>query len=387
MPEVSIIMPTYNRADTIGRAIESVRRQTFEEWELIIIDDGSTDGTPSLLSGADPRIKLIRQENRGCYVARNAGLRESRGRFIAFLDSDDEWLPHFLEITTAFLRASPQDHFVMTEFLKYWGAHTPVRHDAYHIAPKFVRMAHTVGSHMLDLPPGETDDYLRVYETREALGDWGREIARRVGYGNAAQLYRGHIFEYLRWGYLGWLPATVLTRHALETIGPFLENYRSAADYRFLGKLFRHFRANMITIPSALKHDVGASGNHLTEGHLATGANEYRFALNRLALFDELFWNEHKSDPEINHIRGLYQAYTGRTALELGMRQAALDHLREASTFAPGLWRVYVLRFLTWLSPSDLMAGRLYRLYLKIKYLTGRLKPAYVRPGAETESG
>ena len=100
-------------------------------------------------------------------------------------------------------------------------------------------------------------------------GDWGRQIARRVGHGNAAQLYRGHIFEYLRWGYLGWLPATVLTRHALETIGPFLENYRSAADYRFLGKLFRHFRANMITIPSALKHDVGASGGRLAEEHAA----------------------------------------------------------------------------------------------------------------------
>jgi len=375
MPEVSIIMPTYNRADTIGRAIESVRRQTFDDWELIIVDDGSTDGTTSLFSGVDPRIKLIRQENNGCYVARNEGLRQSRGRFIAFLDSDDEWLPHFLEITTAFLKSSPDDHFVMTEFLKYWGADTPVRHDIYQVLSKFVRMAHKTGSSMLDLPPGETDDYLRVYETREPLGDWGREIARRAGHGNTAQLYRGNIFEYLRWGYLGWLPVMVLTRHALETIGPFLEGYRSAADYRFLGKLFRHFRANMITVPSALKHDVGASGRRLAEGHLATGINEYRFALNRLALFDELFWNERKSDPEINRIRGLYQSYTGRTALELGKRQAALEHLRKACDLFPGLWHAYTLRFFVRLLPTDSIVGSMYRFYLQLKYVLRRLTP------------
>jgi glycosyltransferase involved in cell wall biosynthesis len=375
MPEVSIIMPTYNRADTIGRAIESVRRQTFDDWELIIVDDGSTDGTTSLFSGVDPRIKLIRQENKGCYVARNEGLRQSRGRFIAFLDSDDEWLPHFLEITTAFLKSSPGDHFVMTEFLKYWGADTPVRHDIYQVLSKFVRMAHKTGSSMLDLPSGDTDDYLRVYETREPLGDWGREIARRVDHGNTAQLYRGNIFEYLRWGYLGWLPVVVLTRHALETIGPFLESYRSAADYRFLGQLFRHFRANMITVPSALKHDVGASGCRLAEGHLATGINEYRFALNRLALFDELFWNKRKSDPEINRIRGLYQSYTGRTALELGKRQAALEHLREACDLFPGLWHAYALRFFVRFLPTDSIAGSLYRFHLQLKYVLRRLTP------------
>ena len=118
MPEVSIIMPTFNRRDIITRAIDSIRRQTFVDWELIIVDDGSSDGTAEAVSGLDERIRLIRQENQGCYVARNAGLRVAAGRWLAFMDSDDEWLPHFLELTTGFLRAFPEDHIVLTEFFE-----------------------------------------------------------------------------------------------------------------------------------------------------------------------------------------------------------------------------------------------------------------------------
>jgi glycosyltransferase involved in cell wall biosynthesis len=91
-------MPTFNRADTIKRAIRSVQAQTFTDWELIVVDDGSTDDTAARIEGCDPRLKLIRQENQGTAGARNTGLRASAGSYIAFLDSDDEWLPHHLEL-------------------------------------------------------------------------------------------------------------------------------------------------------------------------------------------------------------------------------------------------------------------------------------------------
>ena len=240
------------------------------------------------------------------------------------IDSDDEWLPHFLEITIAFLKWSPEDQFVMTKFLEDWGVGPRVKHDRYEVATKFPRMARMVGSHMMELPAGETDDYLRVYDTRESLGDWGRDIALRAGHPEAA-LYRGHIFEYMRFGYLGWLPITVLTRKALDTIGLFPENYRTAADYRFLGMLYRQYQANMITLPGAIKHNKAVGGRDLAEAHLATGLNEYRYATRRLTLFDEMFWNERKSDPEINRIRGLYQYYAGRTALEHGKKVVTND--------------------------------------------------------------
>jgi glycosyltransferase involved in cell wall biosynthesis len=108
MSLVSIVMPAYNRADTILRAIRSVQEQTYQDWELIVVDDGSTDGTATLIEGMDPRMKVIRQENRGFVGARNTGLEASTGEYIAFLDSDDEWLPYHLELCIAFFEEFPE---------------------------------------------------------------------------------------------------------------------------------------------------------------------------------------------------------------------------------------------------------------------------------------
>ena len=98
-PIVSVIIPTYNRAHLVGRAIRSVLAQTFRDFELIVVDDSSTDDTEDVIgSFADPRIRYLRHEtNRGGATARNTGIRVACGEYIAFLDSDDEWLPEKLE--------------------------------------------------------------------------------------------------------------------------------------------------------------------------------------------------------------------------------------------------------------------------------------------------
>jgi glycosyltransferase involved in cell wall biosynthesis len=93
--QVDIIIPTYNRAHLIRRAIESVRAQTYQEWRLWIIDDASQDATEAVVAEyQDPRIRYCRHEmNQGAAAARNTGMRQGTSPFIAFLDSDDEWLP------------------------------------------------------------------------------------------------------------------------------------------------------------------------------------------------------------------------------------------------------------------------------------------------------
>ncbi len=97
-PVFSIVIPTYNRAKIISRAIQSILKQTFGEFELIIVDDGSTDGSRAVIKQInDPRISYIWQENGGVSAARNAGVKSARGKYIAFLDSDDEVLPEWLE--------------------------------------------------------------------------------------------------------------------------------------------------------------------------------------------------------------------------------------------------------------------------------------------------
>jgi glycosyltransferase involved in cell wall biosynthesis len=99
----------------LPRAIESVLRQTYAQFELIVVDDGSTDGTPDLLKAHDHGIRVIRQQNMGVSGARNAGILAAEGELIALLDSDDSWLPEKLERQVDFFRASPQALVCQTE--------------------------------------------------------------------------------------------------------------------------------------------------------------------------------------------------------------------------------------------------------------------------------
>jgi glycosyltransferase involved in cell wall biosynthesis len=109
MTKVSVVLPTYNRLGTLPRAIESVLAQTYKDLELLIVDDGSTDGTADYLKKlTDPRIRAIGgSENRGVGSARNVGIAEAKGELIAFQDSDDEWLVTFLEKHVANLDSQP----------------------------------------------------------------------------------------------------------------------------------------------------------------------------------------------------------------------------------------------------------------------------------------
>jgi glycosyltransferase involved in cell wall biosynthesis len=97
---VSVVMPTFNRKATVGRAIESVFKQSYQNWELIVVDDGSTDGTAEMLrvNYADPRVKLITSGREGVSSARNKGLNAASGTVIAYLDSDNEWKSEYLEL-------------------------------------------------------------------------------------------------------------------------------------------------------------------------------------------------------------------------------------------------------------------------------------------------
>ena len=102
-PKVSVIIPTYNRAYCIERAVNSALSQTYHDYEIIVIDDGSTDTTRDILKKYDHRITHIYQPNRGISNARNHGIRLSKGKYIAFLDSDDTWIPEKLAIQVKLL--------------------------------------------------------------------------------------------------------------------------------------------------------------------------------------------------------------------------------------------------------------------------------------------
>lgn len=97
-PTVSVIIPLYNKSATIGRTLASILGQTFTDFEVIVVDDGSTDSGPQMVEACpDPRLRLVRQENAGPGAARNYGAELAAGQYVTFLDADDEWRPEFLE--------------------------------------------------------------------------------------------------------------------------------------------------------------------------------------------------------------------------------------------------------------------------------------------------
>jgi glycosyltransferase involved in cell wall biosynthesis len=141
MPEVSVIIPAYNSAHYLAAAVDSVLAQTFADLEVLVIDDGSTDETPQVMSRYGPPVRYIRQSNGGVAVARNHGIKESRGNYVAFLDADDTWFPNKLERQLEALRSNPG-------YQACYSAHLVVSHD---LTPVAVHRSGRQGSSLEDL--------------------------------------------------------------------------------------------------------------------------------------------------------------------------------------------------------------------------------------------
>jgi glycosyltransferase involved in cell wall biosynthesis len=108
MTEVSVIIPTFNRAKRVCRAVSSVLDQTYSDFKVIVIDDASTDGTIESLKEFGNRIEVIRHsENKGVSAARNSGIKKAEGKYIALLDSDDYWMPEKLQVQIDFFKNNP----------------------------------------------------------------------------------------------------------------------------------------------------------------------------------------------------------------------------------------------------------------------------------------
>jgi glycosyltransferase involved in cell wall biosynthesis len=110
-PFFSILIPTFNRCFQLQLAIESVKAQTFSDWEIVVVDDGSQDGTPEMMeimAKEDPRIRYYWQNNQGPARSRNNGFHQARGQYITFLDSDDQYKPEHLEWRASILQANPE---------------------------------------------------------------------------------------------------------------------------------------------------------------------------------------------------------------------------------------------------------------------------------------
>ena len=192
-PLISVVIPAYNRAVKIVDALESVQRQSYVNWEAIVVDDGSTDGTPEVverIAREDARIRLIRHEtNRGAQAARNTGIRAAGGPWIAFLDSDDQFLPDSLEMR---LQAARRQNVLV------------VYSDGYILEPgqprrlmKVRPLSGNVYRELLRYPGPMFQGLLVAKEALEGIGGLDEEIQRFQEWETSIRLARAYEFAFV----------------------------------------------------------------------------------------------------------------------------------------------------------------------------------------------
>jgi hypothetical protein len=215
VPRVSVIIPTYNRAHVVGEAVRSVLAQRFADLELVVVDDGSTDGTAELLAGiVDGRLRYVAGRHAGVAAARNLGVKHARGDVIAFLDSDDLWLPDKLACDLEFLDRHPAAGAVFSDLKKLDGG------AAY---PSFMRET-AVFSRLLS---AERQPEGRLLTTREMRLVLLEEVPIKPS-------------------------ALALRRAAFERAGGFDETWSSSEDWEFLLRFARTQRFGYVDRPLAV---------------------------------------------------------------------------------------------------------------------------------------
>lgn len=215
---VSVVIPTYNREYCIEATIESVLRQTYPHLEVVVVDDGSTDGTGEFIAtrfGHDSRVRYIRQDNQGVSAARNTGFRHARGEFVALLDSDDLWFPHKLDTQMAVFRAYPEVGMV-------WSDLAAIDMDGKVMSPRYLRtMYHAWGYFQ--------DDTL--FATKSRLGDVAPELNATFG---DTVVRTGMVYSEMIMGSLVHTSTVVLRKSRQEAVGGFNGRYRNLGeDYDF----------------------------------------------------------------------------------------------------------------------------------------------------------
>ena len=214
--QVSVVIPTYNRANCIRNAVDSVLAQTHSNWEILVVDDGSTDETKRLIAqeyGHDPRIRYIYQQNAGVSHARNTGMDRSRGDYIAFLDSDDRWKTWKLEVQLMCLRRFPEVGMVWTdmEAVNPEGAVIDPRHlKTMYSAYRFFQMD-------------------TLFEKSVPVGEITQAVEAR-----GARFYAGDIYPDMIMGSLVHTSTVLLRRERMEKVKGFDESLKlSGEDYDF----------------------------------------------------------------------------------------------------------------------------------------------------------
>jgi len=327
---VSVVIPTYNRAGLIARAIDSVLAQTHQTLEVVVVDDGSTDRTAELIKtryGAEPRVRYLTQTNQGVSAARNRGLGAARGEYVALLDSDDVWKPWKLELQLCCFRAVPEAGMVWTDM-------EAIGPDGNSISRHYLRTMYQ-------------NSYRWFPETSGLFAD-SRSLAEVCPQVNApspgARLYWGDIYSQMIMGNLVHTSTVLLRRERLEQVRGFNEALKvSGEDYDFHLRTCREGPVAFADV-SSIEYQVGRPDQltqpvyaiHMARNFLATIAPALERDRERIRLPASM----------LAAVQAFAHGWIGMEHLELGEHAQARSYLRRSLHYCgwqPKIWVVYAL--------------------------------------------
>jgi GT2 family glycosyltransferase len=343
---VSVVIPTYNRAHTLAAAVGSALGQTHANVEIVIADDGSTDPTPDLVGSRwrdEPRVKYHRQENAGVSSARNLAIRHAHGDYVAFLDSDDTWLPWKLELQLACLRAFPEAGMCWTDMEAYGP-------DGQLLAGRYLRRMYSAWARFTAAGIFSQSRLLAeiVPGPAEAEGSW---------------VHAGDIYGPMLTGSLVHTSTTLLTRERLLRVGGFDESLKVAGeDYDFHLRTCREGAVVFADLPT-IRYQRGRP-DQLTRPEYATQrARNFLVTLERALASDG---NRCPLPPStVQDVLAEAHEWVASTALDAGEHALARAHYWQAFRRRPGRLGMLPRFAATALPPGAVSSVR--RLYRRLK--------------------
>jgi len=349
---VSVVIPSYNRAYCIATTVDSVLAQTHKNVEILIVDDGSSDGTRDLIADryrGEPRVRYIHQSNAGVSAARNHGLRLARGQFVALLDSDDIWLPWKVEAQLRCLEALPTAGMIWTDM------------DA--IGPDGELQQRRYLTKMYSSYRKFTRDQL--FRESRPLSSIDAGLARTL---SDPQVFLGDIFSPMITGNLVHTSTVLLRRERFDKVREFDVDLRySGEDYDFHLRTCREGDVAFLDVSSIL-YQRGREDQltvnraytvHMAENFLKTVNKALARDRDRVTLSPRM----------LDHVMAEAHAWVGEQRLELGERDQARRHLGTSLRFRPWQPRIAAL-----LGAAVLPKGASDRIRASYRALKSRLR-------------
>lgn len=339
MKLISVVIPTYNCAKYVASALKSVFDQSYDNIEVIVVDDGSTDETIDVLQPYMKDIVYIHQENTGLPGARNRGIKEATGEYVAFLDADDRWRKNKLEIQVKLLDSYPSVHIVFSDFSAF--SEDGYKEESYYrkCFPFFNEYTFTL-EEIFQNKTNIFSEYL----------------------GCDVKIYYGHIERYLFCGNFVLPSSAIIRKCVIDDLGGFDENYKISEETEFFLRLCTSYNAGYVDKPLV---------DYLIKrtGKLTGSTNTERLIRNAISI-QENYISKHPEVYIANRLffdKAIARSYTRLSYyyLTMTMNKAARLEVRHSIFRKPFQIRAYIFLLFSFCPPVILGAARKTKQYLK----------------------